>query len=278
MRINYLFIALCISSSAFGIEGEKYEFKNYELQRLSGTWPIEQNAQKTLEYLTKLVNDPKTTAIILNTLMLANAGDKAIHLATCHDFFGKLVRVMLAKGADPNTRDNYGTTPLMLEAQRYPEVSLANIEILLEYDADPSISAENGFTPLHLLCERFLNKDTTYKAIKLLFENGANPLARNRRGKTPAQLIFGDKQRLKNIMEEITSKYTYGKAAYLLLLRGRNHDNPNYNNSPLFKKLPLDIIKIIVDKVCPGRPLPPSTNPAEMLKFLKSEKIEPHAH
>jgi ankyrin repeat protein len=57
------------------------------------------------------------------------------------------VRLLLEYGADPNTQDEYGDTPLHKAAS---EGRVEVVELLLVYGADPTVKDEDGRTPLDL--------------------------------------------------------------------------------------------------------------------------------
>lgn len=77
------------------------------------------------------------------------------------------VRFLLEHGADPDLRDNSGTTPLMLAVtQNAP----ACAEALLAHRADPNIANDNGETPLIRAVQmRNLN------LVRTLLKAGADP-------------------------------------------------------------------------------------------------------
>ncbi len=57
----------------------------------------------------------------------------------------KFIELLVQSGADPNTRNRFGRTPLHEAAARNPEMAI----LLIEHGACPDIRDENGITPLH---------------------------------------------------------------------------------------------------------------------------------
>ena len=90
----------------------------------------------------------------------------------------KLLREILASGADKDTRDSTGATALHIAMlQSNPVV----IKLLLDSGFDPNAIAErNGFTPLHNAVAA--NNEA---AVRLLLQYGANKNIKNLDGQTP---------------------------------------------------------------------------------------------
>ena len=124
----------------------------------------------------------------------------------------------LAAGADPNDRDEHGSTPLhwsallsadprvltkLLEAGADPEAcdrsgarplhsaaSGTNMDplvltALLQADADPNARDDRGGTPLHRAVWSVSGRYEDRVAVATLLDAGAHPMARNSRGETP---------------------------------------------------------------------------------------------
>ncbi len=71
-------------------------------------------------------------------------GEGALHIVVKRND-PTYTRFLLEHGADPDIRDNAGTTPLMLAVtQNEP----ACVEALLAHHADPNVANDNGETPL----------------------------------------------------------------------------------------------------------------------------------
>lgn len=90
------------------------------------------------------------------------------------------VRQLLRSGANPNLADVYGWTPLMRAVY---EERAAVVEVLLERpDVDLDVQNDQGATALHLAALK--GNEALARALLLA---GANPLVKNRSGRTPAE-------------------------------------------------------------------------------------------
>ena len=74
---------------------------------------------------------------------------------------------MLEKKADPNLKNKYGQTPLMLCTH-----DLDKMKLLLQYGADINAKSKSESTALFIACSEY----GLYKNIQWLIDNGADPL------------------------------------------------------------------------------------------------------
>ena len=86
-------------------------------------------------------------------------------------------------GADPNARDEDGSTPLHRAAAYNTDPAI--ISLLLKAGADLKTRDEWGQTPLHEAAQSNGNPDV----ITALLEAGADPRAQDESGRTPGRLL-----------------------------------------------------------------------------------------
>ncbi|WP_096607842.1 protein kinase domain-containing protein [Calothrix sp. NIES-2100] len=98
-----------------------------------------------------------------------NYGNTPLHLAEDID----VVKLLIAKGADVNSNNNDGNTPLHLAED------IDVIKLLIAKGADVNSRNNDGNTPLHLAEDIYV--------IKVLIAKGADVNAKNKLDRTPAQ-------------------------------------------------------------------------------------------
>ena len=90
------------------------------------------------------------------------------------------VRLFLEYNADPNIVNDFDETPLLQASiYGYPDI----VETLLEYNADPNIYDDLKYTPLMRAITRRFGE-----IVRLLLDNGADPFIINIRGDTALDL------------------------------------------------------------------------------------------
>lgn len=98
------------------------------------------------------------------------------------------VRTLLARGADPNARDEEGRTPIFSAVLGG---SVALLGLLLETKADVNARDERGATALHIAAEEVVPEAAT-----LLIGRGADVNAQDEEGNTPlARAVFSARGR-----------------------------------------------------------------------------------
>jgi len=110
-------------------------------------------------------------------------GATALHVA-CRNNKVDVIRVLLENGADPNSVDDFGQTPLieLMLMENDGNVSAA-IELLLEHGADINAKDDEDTTALMYAC---LSKNKN--AVDVLLENRADIHLRDNTGKTALQI------------------------------------------------------------------------------------------
>ena len=91
-----------------------------------------------------------------------------------------VARLLLEHGADINTRDNDGRTPLHVAAERTSSERVGVVRVLLEHGANVGARDNRASTPLHIAAE-----DGRVEVVRMLLEHGANVDAEDDQGKTP---------------------------------------------------------------------------------------------
>ena len=84
--------------------------------------------------------------------------------------YHELIDLLIQNGADINTKDSIGETPLLHGLHEYKTVNIKNIEYILEHGADANISNNDGITPLLAVATR---EQDTSNIINILIKHGA---------------------------------------------------------------------------------------------------------
>src|SRR5437867_5600142 len=118
------------------------------------------------------------------------AGDTALHLAAA-GYRVKIVRLLLAAGANPNAATNHRrSTPLHYAADGFisspawdAKRQVQTIRCLLDKGADIHSQDKNGATPLHRAV-----RTRCAAAVRCLLRAGSDPTLKNKSGSTPFHL------------------------------------------------------------------------------------------
>ncbi len=108
-------------------------------------------------------------------------GQTVLHIAAIYN--NEKIEYLIGKGADLNTTDNSGYTPLILAAKTYSYGMTEVVKTLLNHNADIEAKDLNGMTALH-----WAAKEGLPDVVVLLVEKKANTEAIDNNGKTPLDL------------------------------------------------------------------------------------------
>ena len=111
------------------------------------------------------------------------------------------VRELLAAGADPDTPDQDGRSPLFSAVLGN---SVGVLALLLESGADPNLRDNDGWTPLH-----FAAQESVAEVARILLGRGADPNIQDNDGATPLwRAVQGarDRSELCNVLRQAGAK------------------------------------------------------------------------
>jgi len=110
------------------------------------------------------------------------------------------VRNCLIRGADPNVKNEFGDTPLILtiNVDDFNNNRLNIVKYLLKYGADPNLKDDDGRTPLYLAYVKDYDD-----VVGLLLQNGADPNTKLPNGESllDAYVIVGNKDMVALLLE-----------------------------------------------------------------------------
>lgn len=95
----------------------------------------------------------------------------------------EILELLLLNGADSNSTDNSGNTPLHIVSNE------KSMSVLLQYKANPNAKNKLGSTPLHEAAWIFEEPDDLM-IVRLLLEHGANADEKNSEGQTPKDVAL----------------------------------------------------------------------------------------
>ncbi|BCS20482.1 uncharacterized protein APUU_20914A [Aspergillus puulaauensis] len=122
--------------------------------------------------------------ILLEHKAETDLSDKDKRTPLSHASTPEVIRLLLKSGADPESRDSLGQTPLF---HAVLSLSIPRIDLLLDSGAALESRDDRGRTALSCAAERHLGEET----IKVLLDRGADKESRDYKGRTPLSVAVG---------------------------------------------------------------------------------------
>ena len=117
-------------------------------------------------------------------------GESVVLRASCRNI-RELLKLFLDAGANPNCRSHNGTTPLMMAAMNNQSEC---VRLLLDAGADANLANSREETALICASHALICTDTDTACIEMLLRAGADPLAKDKEGKTAYDVAVGLKK------------------------------------------------------------------------------------
>lgn len=133
-------------------------------------------SDEAIAHIQKYIEDVPSIKRFLTVEYKSNYGESALELAA-QNGHEKLVKILLAAGADPNAKDHFGQTALMETAYR----NVAIVKELLQAGADPNLQDDRGKTALRNAAIHKKNKEI----VQALLAAKADPNISDETGNTP---------------------------------------------------------------------------------------------
>jgi ankyrin repeat protein len=145
-----------------------------------------------------------------------------------------IVEDLIYKGADVNTKDNNGNTPIFLAVSSYNN-NLELEKLLIKKGADLNIKNDDGLNPLLYLIKSksetsFYIFDHDIEIIKELLNNNIDPTAIDSDGRTVLHLIVSHLNSVDDIDFDLPCPYysNYREVLDLLIEKGSKYNQPDY--------------------------------------------------
>ena len=134
----------------------------------------------------------------INIEQKGSFGETRLYSACYEDPQSGVLKLLLKSGADVNSRDNNGRSPLHAVSGYRSEYSHSNVKLFLESGADVNARDNNDKTPLHNAC-----KYGTSRSVKVLLESGADVNPKDNDGNIPLHIAckYGNISLIKLLLE-----------------------------------------------------------------------------
>ncbi|EZA58385.1 BRCA1-associated RING domain protein 1 isoform X2 [Ooceraea biroi] len=136
--------------------------------------------------VSQIIRPQKQSYISKNIEKTNPKGETALHTA-CLRKNAEKVKLLLLAGANPNTKDNAGWTPLQ-EVVSYGQIEIC--KMLLDAGASPNISGYENKRPLHEAA-----KSDRIEEARLLLRHGADENLCDQYGKKPIDYCYSEEMR-----------------------------------------------------------------------------------
>jgi ankyrin repeat protein len=132
-------------------------------------------------------DDPEIFKLLIDKGADVNTKDEFGNTALMQVNNPEIAKLLIDKGADVNAKNKYGTTPLMRVS------NLETAKLLIDNGANVNAKDNEGETPLMVATEF-----DEYEIVKFLIENGADINAKNNKGKSV--LMYAKTNEMKDLL------------------------------------------------------------------------------
>jgi ankyrin repeat protein len=193
------------SKNSNGIPIIVYAIKNKNLDMVKLLISKGANAKSLITPKFENIENTQIETEKVNTSAV-NYSKSLIHYACSFDPENtKMIGYLIEKGANVNSADEFGYTPLMLLFSNSEKFPFDSIKLLIKKGADVNARKLDGQSILHILIAA---KSSNFEAIRFLVENGANVNSKDQAGRTIFNEIqdYYDEDQNKEIVNYLRKK------------------------------------------------------------------------